>query len=55
MKKVTLEMEENLYRFYEKVGACAGGKAPERVMADALLRLAGELSADAEGKKYKKQ
>ena len=44
--KVTLEIETLLYDFYRKVGATVG-KTPEQVMADALFRLAEELSMDA--------
>ena len=41
----------SLYEFYRKVGAQAGGLPAERVMADALLKLAGELSLQALEKK----
>ena len=37
-------MEEYLYDFYKKVGQQAGGVSAEIVMADALFKLAGELS-----------
>lgn len=47
MKKVTITVEDYLYEFYRRVGQSAGGLPPERVMADALFRLAGELSAGA--------
>lgn len=50
MKRVEILVEESLYEFYRKVGAQAGGLA-ERVMADALLKLAGELSLQALEKK----
>ena len=48
MKRVEILVEESLYR---KVGAQAGGLPAERVMADALLKLAGELSLQALEKK----
>lgn len=50
MKKVELTVEEYLYTFYEKVGRKAGRTA-EQVMADALLRFAGEVSLGAIEKK----
>lgn len=50
MKQVQLLMEEYLYEFYEKVGRQAG-RSPETVMADALLRFAGEASLQAMEKK----
>ena len=47
MKQVTIKMEEYLYDFYKKVGQQAGGVSAEIVMADALFKLAGELSCNA--------
>ena len=47
MKTVTLISEDYLYEFYRTVGANAGGIKPEKVMADALFKLAGELSLNA--------
>ena len=44
MKKVELQLEDYLYEFYKKIGENAGGRTPEQVMSDALLRLAGGLS-----------
>ena len=44
--QVTVEIEKLLYDFYGKIGANVG-KTPEEVMADALFRLAGELSMEA--------
>lgn len=44
MKKVTLMIPEYLFDFYSKVGQKAGGLSPEKVMSDALYKLAGELS-----------
>ena len=43
MQKVTFELENYLYAFYEKVGKLAG-KTAEEVMKDMLFRLAGEAS-----------
>lgn len=51
MKIVKSEVEEFLYDFYRKVSQQAGGLPPERVMADALFKLAGELSLNALDKK----
>lgn len=51
MKLVTLLVDDFLYDFYKKVGENAGGVKPEKVMADALLKLAGELSLNALSKK----
>ena len=53
MKKVTGQVEDYLYDFYRKVGQQAGGIAMEKVMADALFKLAGELSLHALGKQKK--
>ena len=47
MKRVEILVEESLYEFYRKVGAQAGGLPAERVMADALLKLAGVVAAGA--------
>ena len=47
MKRVTLTIDDYLYDFYRKVGIQAGGIAVEKVMADALFKLAGELSLNA--------
>ena len=46
MKMVTIRMEDFLYDFYEKVRRQAN-LPPEQVMADALFKLAGELSLHA--------
>ncbi len=46
MKRVEILVEESLYEFYRKVGAQA-----ERVMADALLKLAGGAGAAGAGEK----
>ena len=54
MKKVTITVEDYLYEFYRKVGANAG-KKPEKVMADALFKLAGELSLNALDKKQREE
>ena len=53
MKKVTVQVEDYLYDFYRKVGQQTGGIAVEKVMADALFKLAGELSLHALGKQKK--
>ena len=47
MKTVTIKIDDYLYEFYKKVGDNAGGIKPEKVMADALFKLAGELSLNA--------
>ena len=47
MKKVSITIDDYLYAFYMKVGESAGGIKPEQVMADALFKLAGELSLHA--------
>jgi len=51
MKKITLTIPEYLFTFYEKVGKQAGGISAEKVMSDALFKLAGELSLNALHKK----
>ena len=43
MKTVKIEVEDLVYEFYQKVGRQAGVPV-ERVMSDALFRMAGELS-----------
>ena len=47
MEKVTITADSAVYEFYRKVGLSAGGLPPEQVMADALFKLAGELSLHA--------
>ncbi len=47
MKTITITIEDYLYEFYTKVGEAAGGLPPEKVMADVLFKLAGELSLNA--------
>lgn len=55
MKKVLVTIDDYLYTFYMKVGENAGGIKPEQAMADALFKLAGELSLNAiNGKSAKK-
>lgn len=44
MRTVKIEIEDYLYEFYRKVGERAGGLPPEKVIEDALFRLAGGLS-----------
>ena len=55
MKQITLTMEESLYNFYKKVGQQVGGLSPEKVMSDALFKLAGELALNALHKNQKGQ
>ena len=47
MRKITIAVPEFLAAFYEQVGQQAGGIPVEKVMADALFKLAGELSLNA--------
>lgn len=54
MKTVVIVIDDYLYEFYKKVGENAGRVEPEKVMADALRRLAGELSLNALHIKNKK-
>lgn len=54
MKTVTIRMEDYLYQFYKQVGERAGGLSAEKVMADALFKLAGELSLNALHDKQRK-
>lgn len=46
MKKYTLELDTAAAKFYERVGEIAGMPA-ERIMAEALFKLAGFLSSKA--------
>ncbi len=46
MTEVTLHLEKTVALFYLRI-AMATGKTPEQVMADALFKLAGELSLEA--------
>ena len=46
MKTVKIEVDDLVYEFYHKVGQQAGLPV-ERVMYDALFKLAGELSENA--------
>lgn len=55
MKRVTITIEDYLYVFYKKVGQQAGGLSAEQVMADALFKLAGELSCNAMDQQNKKK
>ena len=50
MKRITITIEDSVYNFYRKVGENVG-IAPDKVMADALFKLAGELSLNAIHKK----
>lgn len=54
MKKVMIVIDDYLYEFYKKIGENAGGIKPEKVMTDALFKLAGELSLNAISEKAKK-
>ena len=47
MREVKLKIEDFLYDFYRRIGQQAGGLPPEKVMSDALFKLAGELSLNA--------
>lgn len=47
IKKVTIAVPDYVFTFYEKVGKQAGGISVEKVMSDALFKLAGELSLNA--------
>ncbi len=51
MKKIMLAVDDYLYAFYQKVGENAGGLEAEKVMADALFTLAGELSLNVISRK----
>ncbi len=51
MREVNLKIEDFLYDFYRRIGQQAGGLPPEKVMSDALFKLAGELSLNALHKK----
>lgn len=55
MKSIILNVPEYVYSFYQKVGIAAGGVNVEQVMADALYKLAGELSLNAIEKKAKEK
>jgi len=55
MKTVILRVEDYLYEFYRKIGENAGGMETERVMEDALFRLAGGLSVQAAKEKKEKK
>ena len=52
MKQVIIAVEEDLYRFYQKIGKAAGGRSAETVMAVALFQLAGQLSSQMIGKQF---
>lgn len=52
MKTITIQLNETVYQFYKKVGESAGGIPVEQVTADALFKLAGELSLNALHKKH---
>ena len=54
MKNITITMEDYLYDFYCKIAKQAG-VTPEKVMEDALWKLAGELSLQAIEKKNRQR
>lgn len=47
MKRVTLKVPDYVFNFYAEIGKKAGGLFAEKVMADSLFKLAGELSLNA--------
>lgn len=49
--EIKLNVPDYVYDFYQKVGQQAGHIPAEQVMADALFKLAGELSLSAIHKK----
>ena len=53
MKKVTINLDDAVYQFYQKVGNSAQ-RPVEQVISEALYKLAGDLSLEALHKKYKK-
>ena len=55
MKNVMIVIDDCLYAFYQKVGKNAGGLKPEKVMADALFKLAGKLSLNVICEKTQEQ
>ncbi len=46
MTKITLSLEPSVVLFYTRIAICSG-KPLEQVLADALFKLAGELSLEA--------
>lgn len=52
VKHITIELDDIVYQFYQKIGEQAGGLPVEQVAADALFKLAGELSLNALHKKH---
>ena len=54
MKNISIMIEDYLYQFYCKIGEQAG-LPPEKVMEDALWKLAGELSLQAIEKKNRQR
>ena len=49
MKEVTLVVDDLVYTFYRKL-AEKDGRKPEKVMAEALFKQAGELALEAQQK-----
>lgn len=46
MRQITITLEDFLYDFYRKIGENTG-KTTEKVLEDALFRLAGEMAMEA--------
>ena len=46
MISVTIQLPPDVALFYTRI-ACTAGKTTEQVLADALFKLAGELSLEA--------
>lgn len=46
MTKITLSLEPSVVLFYTRIAICSG-RTLEQVLADALFKLAGELSLEA--------
>jgi len=55
MKEITIRIDSVIYEFYRRIGETAGGIPVEQVMADALFKLAGELSLNAIHNKNKNE
>ena len=53
MKYVTLQLEDTVAAFYDRIAA-ANGLSLEQVLSDALFKLAGELSLEALRRKNRK-
>lgn len=53
MKTAELQIDDYLYKFYQKIGEGAGRTA-EQAMEDVLFKWAGEISLEVQAKKRKK-